>query len=620
MTTFAVPAGQPRQRLRGYPDWALELDARLPVSPQIVLNGNVEDLHVVDGKLPLLSTARVAGNCLLANGFAAVVVWDVVTGLSSLPGSDAKVTHTVPGIATGIHRPNAADLEAVMAAVVGANARGGARIGLVVSGAPRLAPDANDAALHAMYVAARGLLRTAPGDRVAGDRREHLYNTVVWIVDREADLPHWLISADGVPVVSLPLPEMALRTRVAALMAEDLPGYATLSEEGRTKASRTLAELTQGMPLSAMRSSVLLAMDHQVPAADVQNAVRLFRSGLSTSPWDQPETRATISNAAKLLNDKVIDQPAAVRAVADILARAAIGLSGAQSAGHPSRPQGVMFFAGPTGVGKTLLAKQIAQLVFGRQEAMQRFDMSEFASPHSEARLIGAPPGYVGHDAGGELTNAVRQRPFSVLLFDEIEKADPRIMDKFLQILEDGRLTDGSGSTVHFTETLIVFTTNLGIYQDGKPIVSPGQFSYDKLAERVRAAVEQWFLKEDINRPELLNRIGDNIVVFDFISPDGARKILVNALDDLAEQIAKRNGVNVSFDREVLIPQLAAEVAETKNLAFGGRRVTAIIESHVINPLSRELIAATPGSEVTVRSVRGDDTQGYHLETVWARG
>src|SRR5690606_1955709 len=115
-----------------------------------------------------------------------------------------------------------------------------------------------------------------------------------------------------------------------------------------------------------------------------------------------------------------------------------------------------------TGVGKTELAKALAEVLFGAEDAYIRFDMSEFSAEHSEARLIGAPPGYVGHSAGGELTNAVRERPFSVLLFDEIEKAHPRILDKFLQILDEGRLTDGSGSTVHFSESLIVFTSNLG--------------------------------------------------------------------------------------------------------------------------------------------------------------
>ena len=144
--------------------------------------------------------------------------------------------------------------------------------------------------------------------------------------------------------------------------------------------------------------------------------------------------------------------------------RSVMGLTGAQARASGNRPRGVLFFAGPTGVGKTELAKTLTQLIFGDERAYIRFDMSEFAEEHTGARLLGAPPGYIGYDAGGELTNAVREKPFSVVLFDEIEKAHPRILDKFLQILEDGRLTDGRGETAYFSEAILVFTSNLGIF------------------------------------------------------------------------------------------------------------------------------------------------------------
>jgi ATP-dependent Clp protease ATP-binding subunit ClpA len=149
--------------------------------------------------------------------------------------------------------------------------------------------------------------------------------------------------------------------------------------------------------------------------------------------------------------------------VLDILKRTSIGLTGAQSRGLSARPRGVLFFAGPTGVGKTEMAKSIAEIVFGDESAYLRFDMSEFSAEHSGDRLIGAPPGYVGYDQGGELTNAMREQPFRVVLFDEIEKAHNRILDKFLQVLEDGRLTDGRGDTVYFSESLIIFTSNAGV-------------------------------------------------------------------------------------------------------------------------------------------------------------
>ena len=167
-------------------------------------------------------------------------------------------------------------------------------------------------------------------------------------------------------------------------------------------------------------------------------------------------------------------------------------------------------------------------MIFGDEQAYRRFDMSEFSLEQSEARLIGSPPGYVGHDAGGELVNAVRERPFSVLLFDEIEKAHPRILDKFLQILEDGRLTDGRGETVHFSEAVIIFTSNLGIYGENDSgartqHVKPGAPAAEVEAV-VRRAIEDHF-RYRLERPEILNRIGDNIVVFNFIDEAAAHEI-----------------------------------------------------------------------------------------------
>ena len=184
-------------------------------------------------------------------------------------------------------------------------------------------------------------------------------------------------------------------------------------------------------------------------------------------------------------------QRPAVTKTIDILMRSVMGLTGAQTRAAGNRPRGVLFFAGPTGVGKTELAKTLTQLIFGDDRAYIRFDMSEFAEEHTGARLLGAPPGYIGYDAGGELTNAVREKPFSVVLFDEIEKAHPRILDKFLQILEDGRLTDGRGETAYFSEAILVFTSNLGIYvedEHGQRVqsVHPGD-PHEVVETRVRA-------------------------------------------------------------------------------------------------------------------------------------
>ncbi len=266
-----------------------------------------------------------------------------------------------------------------------------------------------------------------------------------------------------------------------------------------------------------------------------------------------------------------------------------MGLTGAQARSGGSRPRGVLFFAGPTGVGKTELAKTLTQLVFGDERAYLRFDMSEFAEEHTGARLLGAPPGYVGFDAGGELTNAVREKPFSVVLFDEIEKAHPRILDKFLQILEDGRLTDGRGDTAYFSETILVFTSNLGIFTEdasGRRIqtVRPGD-PYDTVQSTVRDAIGNYF-KFKLSRPELLNRIGDNIVVFNFIAPDVAERIFDGMLRNVARRVHEEHKINLMMPAEVRAALLARCIGDLSN---GGRGIGNQLESCLINPLSRAL-------------------------------
>jgi ATP-dependent Clp protease ATP-binding subunit ClpA len=193
----------------------------------------------------------------------------------------------------------------------------------------------------------------------------------------------------------------------------------------------------------------------------INNLVSLYRFGKRQSPWEQLDQSKLQGTKAKLTL-RVKGQDQAIDAVNKILIRAYTGLSGLQHSAKAKTPKGALFFVGPTGVGKTELAKSLAEFLFGDEDACIRFDMSEFNHEHADQRLVGAPPGYVGFEQGGQLTNAVKVRPFSLLLFDEIEKAHPRILDKFLQILEDGRLTDGKGETILFSDTFIVFTSNIG--------------------------------------------------------------------------------------------------------------------------------------------------------------
>jgi len=313
----------------------------------------------------------------------------------------------------------------------------------------------------------------------------------------------------------------------------------------------------------------------------------------------------------------VVGQPQAVTKTLDILKRAVLGLSGAQATRSGSRPRGVLFFAGPTGVGKTELAKAITELIFGDESAYLRFDMSEFSSDHAGERLIGAPPGYVGHEAGGELTNAIREDPFRVILFDEIEKAHPRILDKFLQILEDGRLTDGRGNTVHFSEAILIFTSNLGMYVDapGNPGgrldggFSPGArvqnihpgMSYDEIEAKLKGAISDHFTTV-LNRPELLNRFGDNIVVFNFISAEAANQIFELQLANICRRVAEEHRLTLTIDGEV---RKTLREWCTSELDKGGRGIGMALESYFVNPLARALFdrELTGDEEIVVSGI-----------------
>jgi ATP-dependent Clp protease ATP-binding subunit ClpA len=274
-----------------------------------------------------------------------------------------------------------------------------------------------------------------------------------------------------------------------------------------------------------------------------------------------------------------------------------------------------MTLAGPTGVGKTELAKTVTSLLFGDESAYIRFDMSEFTAEHSDQRLIGAPPGYVGYDVGGELTNAVREKPFSVVLFDEIEKAHPRILDKFLQVLDDGVLTSGRGDRVYFSETFIIFTSNLGISRvdaAGERVanVTPGE-PFETVDQKVRAEIERHF-KLTLGRPEILNRLGDNIIVFDFIRPAIAEQIFAHLVQSTVADVAAVQRVNLGFKPAALDALRALCVADLSN---GGRGIRNKIEAHLVNPLARALFdaEARPGAHLVVEAVESDPVTALRL-------
>ena len=268
----------------------------------------------------------------------------------------------------------------------------------------------------------------------------------------------------------------------------------------------------------------------------------------------------------------------------------------------------MLFFAGPTGTGKTETAKALAEKLFGDESACIRFDMSEYGQSHSDQKLMGAPPGYIGYEAGGQLTNAVKKNPFAILLFDEIEKAHPSILDKFLQLLEDGRMTDGQGNTVYFSETIIIFTSNLGMYVKdafgNRHANVTMDMSYSEVEDAIRQAVGDFF-KLELGRPEILNRIGENIVVFDFIRQEAGEAILRAQVNKIIRRMEEQKRIRITITDEAYDQLRQAALADLSN---GGRGVGNQVESLLINPLSRWLFdnAVLADADVTITAF---DTQ-----------
>jgi ATP-dependent Clp protease ATP-binding subunit ClpB len=289
-----------------------------------------------------------------------------------------------------------------------------------------------------------------------------------------------------------------------------------------------------------------------------------------------PAGRLLEGETAKLLRmedelgKRVVGQTKAVQAVSDAVRRSRAGVA------DPNRPTGSFLFLGPTGVGKTELAKALADFLFDDERAMVRIDMSEYGEKHSVARLVGAPPGYIGYDQGGQLTEAVRRRPYTVVLFDEVEKAHPDVFDVLLQVLDEGRLTDGQGRTVDFRNTILILTSNLG---------SGGS------EEQVMAAVRSAF------KPEFINRL-DDIIVFHTLEKPDLVKIVDLEISKVVERV-KAKDIHLTLDAT------AQDFLITKGYdpTYGARPMRRAVEKYIEDPMAEEVLRGhiKPGDSVTVQ-------------------
>ena len=315
----------------------------------------------------------------------------------------------------------------------------------------------------------------------------------------------------------------------------------------------------------------------EVDSEDIADVVSRW-TGIPVSKMMQSEKEKLLHLESEL-HTRVIGQEEAISAIADAVRRSRAGLQ------DPKRPIGSFIFLGTTGVGKTELAKALAEYLFDDENMMTRIDMSEYQEKFSATRLIGAPPGYVGYDEGGQLTEAIRRKPYSVVLFDEIEKAHPDVFNILLQVLDDGRLTDNKGRVVNFKNTIIIMTSNMGssLIRENFEKMTPE--THDQVVDETKVQVLE-LLKKTI-RPEFLNRI-DDIIMFTPLNEEEIRKIVTLQLNSVKKMLAQ-NGIALEFTDAAL-----AFISDKGfDPQFGARPVKRVIQKYVLNELSKELLGGT---------------------------
>lgn len=633
-----------------YPKWLQEVDRYLPVKKLFLLYGNIYDRVPyplgmdASGKnqgyeYPSLNDGLKAE--FFKRGYTSIGFYDIVDGLTVIrKDNGVEQKHNVQkrlDEALDVIRADLAKEEPVI---------------FVVNYGSRLcqAPSQLDSDENKVFLK---FLKCAQGARSLWKGGANFYNALFLVCDKINDVPAWLyLNNPEAKTLCIEKPSLDERKRFLEKNFSAFEGGRSIVDDDREKGTTLMADLTDGLcvvEISSLievskRGAISIVNDHnELDEKHVKDIIDRYKYGITETPWQKEDLREKLKNAETVFKNRVKGQERAIQDVLDIVKRASLGLSGVQHSSSASKPKGILFFAGPTGVGKTELAKSLAEVLFGHEHACIRFDMSEYSLEQSDQRLLGAPPGYVGYQEGGQLTNKIKEHPFSVLLFDEIEKAHPSILDKFLQILEDGRMTDGKGETVYFSESVIIFTSNIGTYTDedlgnGRTVRrvnihplawycekcswidvsggSPGQCGtsecgntdikqietpYHVVRKRIMDAINEHF-KFRMGRPELLNRFGDNFVVFDYVRPPIMRQIIEKILGHIQNEVSTKHEVVISFDEKVV--QWLLERA-SNNLEQGGRGVGNLIEKVVVNPLARRLFdeISAKGQTMTVKEI-----------------
>jgi ATP-dependent Clp protease ATP-binding subunit ClpB len=406
-------------------------------------------------------------------------------------------------------------------------------------------------------------------DKSSLERLERLNREIAELNEKLAGMKaHWQKEKEHIQKISR-INEQIEQTKIEIEQAQrrgDLGKAAELKYGVLATLEKELAEETRQLNELQKKQKML---KEEVDAEDIAEVIAKW-TGIPVSKLMEGE-REKLVKMEERLKKRVVGQEDAIRAISNAVRRSRAGLQ------DPNRPIGSFIFLGPTGVGKTELARALAEFLFDDEQAMVRIDMSEFMEKHSVARLIGAPPGYVGYEEGGYLTEAVRRRPYSVILFDEIEKAHPEVFNLLLQILDDGRLTDGQGHTVDFKNTVIIMTSNIG----SQWIQDLGARDYEEMKRRVLEALRAHF------KPEFLNRI-DEIIIFHGLTREHLKAIIEIQIENLKKRLAERKIEIQLTDRA---KELLAEVGYDPT--YGARPLKRAIQNLIQNPLAMKVLEGT---------------------------
>ena len=589
------------------PKWHRELELFSGVKPLLILEGNVLDQYryPIEGSVrqdEIVALSRYLHTYFSDNGYDQVVFYSNLLGFvnpfhPAMLERFAKMTGTE--IKTGAIQAEFKGNDANTAPNVVRRAmcqqQSATVIVMETASHYITTPDRMDQQdVNSFNILMQSVL-SASWVRTRGGRRQ---NQLVLLVNKLNDLPAWFYLNNPVcKILTLEAPDREERRRMltgvnfasffsGTVYRRDMPYYEAHADELERIKDRFIG-LTEGLTFTELDEMRLLSKSEETPIRDLCTVVDLYKYGIRENPWTRLSVKS-LKTAKQDFEKRIKGQDTALERTLDVVKRAVTGMTGLTSSAT-GKPKGVLFFAGPTGTGKTETAKALAEKLFGDESACVRFDMSEYGQSHSDQKLMGAPPGYVGYEAGGQLTNAVKKNPFCILLFDEIEKAHASILDKFLQILEDGRMTDGQGNTVYFSETIIIFTSNLGIYVKDelgrrKPNVTM-DMAYEEVQKRVRGAIEDYF-KLELGRPEILNRIGENIVVFDYIRKEAADLILESQVKKIVSRLREQKDIRLEIGDAAYE---SLRQAATADLSNGGRGIGNQVESLLVNPLSRWL-------------------------------